>query len=167
MRDLPVLLEAAFRAAVRDVVFLRPAPTAFAAQMKARARLHFVRFVRASHVADLDLVDANVALDRSVERFATTSLRRRLTTMPVERLRAIERSAVDLVVDDRHGKRYALRFAGFAPRDLALALPDARAVASGVGTLLIYDIDRGRLRRFEGGRSVRRGGELFSGAAVA
>jgi Arc/MetJ family transcription regulator len=147
-RLLPAAVEAAFRAAVRESVFIRNECVPFETTLRHRALFHLDRLLRGWTLSATNRDRARAAVSASVTRFVQSPLCRRLISVPLERLHTSPHREFDLLASGAGGRRFAIRFATRV-NCLELTRSPRRLVNDGpdLAAILIYDIEDGRLHR--------------------
>lgn len=147
-RLLPAAVEGAFRAAVRESVFIRGERASFEATLQNRTSFHLDRLIREWSIPAPEGERARAAATSSVTRFLRSPLCRRLTSVPLERLHASPHSELDLLASSAGGKHFAIRFAGRANCVELLRPPQPIVTGEAdLAALLLYDIAAERLHQ--------------------
>lgn len=151
LRALPGLAERALREGLRGAILSRQwrAYGRNGAVLRSAVLARFDALARSLPLAAADRVRTRTEIAALAERFASSHLARRLLATPLSRVARSRSQRVDVVVCDRAGRRFAIRFAlvrdAFHAAELAASATQAEPAAAGV---LVHDLLRRRTQRF-------------------
>jgi hypothetical protein len=154
VRAAPKILEAAFRLAIREAIFLRPISD-FGSVLQRRAKFHAIRFLDGLSSPN-DRAELLLTIENVTRRFHRSQLCARLVRVPLERIHAPEGSCGDLIVTDCVGGSFAIRFVGSPSlREVGVAINSSALVPGDLDGLILYDLRTACVRRFDVPRASR------------
>jgi hypothetical protein len=154
VRAQPKILEAAFRLAIREAIFVRPAGD-FGSALQRRTEFHAIRCLDGFSSLN-DRAELLLTIENVTRRFHRSRLCARLLRVPLERIHAPEGSCGDLIVTDCVGGSFAIRFVGSPSlREGGVAINSSAFVPGDVDGLILYDLRTACVRRFDVPRASR------------
>ncbi|MHB1552212.1 MAG: hypothetical protein ACYCX6_13600 [Vulcanimicrobiaceae bacterium] len=151
LRALPDLAERALREGLRAAILGRHwrAYDRGGAVLRSVVLARFDALAGSLPLAAADRVRTRTEIAALADGFAISRLARRLLATPLSRVARSRSQRVDVVVCDRAGHRFAIRFArvrdAFHAAELAASAMRGEPAAAAV---LVHDLLRGRTRRF-------------------
>lgn len=151
LRALPDLAERALREGLRAAILGRHwrAYDRGGAVLRSAVLARFDALAGSLPLAAADRVRTRTEIAALADGFAISRLARRLLATPLSRVARSRSQRVDVVVCDRAGHRFAIRFArvrdAFHAAELAASAMRGEPAAAAV---LVHDLLRGRTRRF-------------------
>jgi hypothetical protein len=154
VRAQPKILEAAFRLAVREAIFMRPISD-FGSVLQCRAEFHATRSLD-GFPSSKDRAELLLTMENVTRRFSRSRLCTRLLRVPLERIHAPEGSSADLIITHCVGGSFAIRFvASPSLRESAIAMNSPLLAPGDLNGVVFYDLRTARVRRFDVPRASR------------
>jgi hypothetical protein len=154
VRAQPKILEAAFRLAIREAIFVRPSAD-FGSVLQRRAEFHLARCLDSLSPTN-DRAKLLLMIENVTRRFSRSRLCVRLLRVPLERVHAPDTAIADLIVTGCADGSYAIRFvASPSLRELGIATNAPLLAPAAVDGLLVYDLRTARVRRYDAARTSR------------
>ncbi len=153
VRAQPKILEAAFRLAIREAIFMRSAGD-FGSILRRRAEFHGTRCLGGFSSSN-ELAELLLTIETVTRRFSRSRLCARLLRVPLKRVYAPDPLAADLIVTGCVGGSFAIRYVASRLLEREIPMDALFLTPGGVDGIILYDLHTARVRRFDNARTNR------------